>query len=172
MRVILFMVMTANGMIAGDDDAKDWSSKEDWDGFVAMAKKVGNIIIGRRTYDVARKTTGLLDVVKLRVVLTHHTDQQPVEPQTVFMNAPPAKILEYVLSKGYDTALIAGGSFINSLFMKAGLVDELYLTVEPVIIGRGIPLFADGDFQSRLKLLEVKTLANHQTIQLHYRVLK
>lgn len=172
MRVILDSVITANGMIARADNTKDWSSKEDWAEFITIAKKAETIIIGKRTYDVARRTTGLLDVVKLRVVLTHHTDQQPTEPETIFMNASPAAILQFIESKGYRTALVSGGRHINSLFIKAGLVDELYLTVEPLILGRGIPLFADGDFDSRLKLLEVKTLTNHQTVQLHYKVIK
>jgi len=48
----------------------------------------------------------------------------------------------------------------------------LYIDIEPLILGRGIPLFADGDFEARLKLLGLKTLTNHQTIQLHYKVIK
>lgn len=172
MHVILYIVITANGMIASTDDTKDWSSKEDWAGFVAMAQKIGAIIIGKRTYDVACRTTGLLPGITLRVVLTHKIHEKPKTAETVFMNASPQAILAFVASKGYQMVLVAGGSYINSLFMKAGLIDELYLAVEPHILGRGIPLFSVDDFESRLTLLEVKTLPNHQTVQLHYQIIK
>lgn len=172
MRVILYIVITANGMIAGVDDTKDWSSKEDWAGFVAMAQKTGAIIIGKRTYDVARRTTGLLPGIKLRIVLTHKIHEKPKSAETIFMNASPQAILQFVASKGYKTVLVAGGSSVNSLFIKTGLINEIYLTVEPHILGRGIPLFSNNDFQTHLKLLGVKTLTNRQTVQLHYQVIK
>lgn len=171
MKTILYMAMTVNGKIAGIDDDTSWTSKEDWAGFFAKAQEIGVIIIGRKTYEAIKKENTLIPGIKLRIVVTHDTPKD-TPPHTIFTDQNPHQILNIVTSHGFSTAMVAGGGQINSLFLKAGLIDELYIDIEPLVLGRGIPLFADGDFEARLKLLGVKTLSNHQTIQLHYKVLK
>lgn len=172
MKTILYMAITVNGKIAAHDDDTSWTSKEDWDGFRTMCNKTGNAVIGRRTYDMVKKEgTQLSDV--LTVVLTHDAALLAKKsPRTIFTDKPPKDILTMLERKGFKEALVAGGGILNSGFLKEGLIDEMYIDIEPLILGRGIPLFADGDFAPRLKLLGVKTLTNHQTIQLHYKVIK
>ncbi len=170
MKTILYMAVTVNGKIADANDNTSWTSKEDWDGFRAMCRKTGNAIIGRRTYDMVKKEgTQLGDI--LTVVLTHDPallSQQ--SPHTIFTDKPPIDILAMLEKKGFKEALVAGGGILNSAFLKESLIDEMYIDIEPLILGRGIPLFSDGDFEARLKLIGVKTLTNRQTIQLHYQV--
>ncbi len=55
--------------------------------------------------------------------------------------------------------------------MEKGLVDEIYLDIEPFVFGSGIKLFADGEWENKLKLLGTKLLSRN-TIQLHYKVIK
>lgn len=55
--------------------------------------------------------------------------------------------------------------------MKEDLIDEIYLDVEPLVFGKGIPIFREADFEYELELMEIKKL-NKNTIQLHYRVKK
>lgn len=166
------MAMTVNGKIAGIDNDTSWTSKEDWDGFRTMCRNVGNAIIGRRTYDMVKKEgTQIGDI--LTVVLTHDSALLRKQlPHTIFTDKHPREVLRLLKEKGYKEALVAGGGILNSAFLKEDLIDEMYVDIEPLILGHGIPLFADGDFETRLKLLGVKTLSNHQTIQLHYKVIK
>lgn len=172
MKTILYMAMTVNGKVAGAGDDTSWTSKEDWDGFHAMCKKTGNAVIGRRTYEVVKKEGTQLDDI-LTVVLTHDSTLLAKQsPHTIFTDKPPKDILTMLERKGFKEALIAGGGILNTVFLKESLIDEIYIDIEPLILGRGIPLFADGDFAPRLKLLEVKQLGNRQTVQLHYKVLK
>lgn len=172
MNVILYMAMTVNGKIAGSDDDTSWTSKEDWNGFRAMCKKVGNAIIGRRTYDMVKKEGTQLNGI-VTVVLTHETNLLSMSySRTIFTEKSPVDVLAMLAKKGFKEALVCGGGILNTAFLKEGLIDEMYIDIEPLILGRGIPLFADEDIAPRLKLLEVKTLSNNQTIQLHYQVLK
>lgn len=55
--------------------------------------------------------------------------------------------------------------------MKEGLIDEIFLDVEPVVFRKGIKLFADADFEAKLELLETRNFSNNE-VQLHYKVLK
>lgn len=72
---------------------------------------------------------------------------------------------------GVSEACLIGGQQTISQFIQKGLVDEIYLDVEPLIFGQGIPLFSPADFELKLELLEVKNLSA-QTVQLHYKVKK
>ena len=172
MKTILYMAMTVNGKIAGADDDTRWTSQEDWDGFRAMCRKVGNAIIGKRTYDmVTKEGTQLGDI--LTVVLTHDSALLlKKSPHTIFTDKPLKDVLTMLGEKGFKEALVAGGGILNAAFLKEWLIDEVYIDIEPLILGRGIPLFADADVSPRLKLLDVKSLSNRQTVQLHYKVIK
>ena len=55
--------------------------------------------------------------------------------------------------------------------MEDGLIDEIYLDIEPIIFGKGIKLFADNNFEVKLKLLGIRNLTE-DILQLHYKVLK
>jgi dihydrofolate reductase len=63
--------------------------------------------------------------------------------------------------------VIFGSPHLSQLFARMGLIDEYQLTVNPVILGQGIPLFKDIKDQTKLKLLESKTF-NSGVLGLHY----
>ncbi|PIP24236.1 MAG: deaminase, partial [Candidatus Nealsonbacteria bacterium CG23_combo_of_CG06-09_8_20_14_all_37_18] len=50
-------------------------------------------------------------------------------------------------------------------------IDEIFIDIEPIILGKGIPLFRDKDFKRNLKLVGQKKISESE-IQLHYKVLK
>ncbi len=54
--------------------------------------------------------------------------------------------------------------------LKEKLIDEMIVTIAPVLLGKGIPLFQNNDFQTALSLKEV----NHfnQFVELHYEVVR
>ena len=83
----------------------------------------------------------------------------------------PEKALNILKENSFPIAMVAGGGQNNSLFVEKGLVDEIYLDVEPLVFGKGIPLFSPADFEFKLELLGVKNLSK-ETIQLHYKVVK
>ena len=169
MKVILYMEMTVNGFVAKPDDNTDWISDEAWESYTAVMAEVDAIIIGKRTYDLMPQ-----DEFQKSAEYIVVTSSKPVDkkvPNVVFFNDTPAQIIEQLQKKGHENIAIAGGGKANVLFMNAGLIDEIYLDIEPVVFGSGIPLFAKDDFEYKLEFLDTKML-NKNTIQLHYRVLK
>ncbi len=170
MKTILYMASTLNGHITTVTGDTNWTSKEDWQGFLAMTKKVGNAIIGRHTYDViTREHTQFKSL--LTIVLTKNKTLIKTTPITIITNKSPRKVLNLIKQKGFKTALVCGGGILNSSFLKEDLIDEIYLDIEPLILGKGIPLIEPEDLTKRLRLLSVKKL-NQNTIQLHYQVIK
>lgn len=171
MKTILFMVMSLNGKIANPDGTYAWASQEDWESFQERYKKAGCIIIGRNTYDKLKDKSSFPTKGCVCVVMTHDTSLQSQHPNIIITHDSPRDVLGMLKDKGFREVLIGGGGKINSLFMKENLIDEVLIDIEPVVLGLGIPLFAESDFDAKLHLLSTKKL-NHHTLQLHYRVIK
>ena len=67
--------------------------------------------------------------------------------------------------------ILAGGSILNTSFLEQNLVDEIYLDVEPTVMGKGIPLFQNKDFEKKLEFISSKNISKNE-IQLHYKIIK
>lgn len=168
MKVILYMAMTANGIIARKNDDTSFVTDAEWSGFAGMIRKTGNLIIGRRTYDVMKKEKEfekfgdviVIVVGRSRVVLAAEKHKQAKSPQEALLMLQQA---------GCNEALVAGGGKLNGSFLKAHLIDEIFLDIEPLLLGKGIPLLGDIDTDVQLELIETAQLSKHE-IQLHYKV--
>lgn len=172
MKVIMFMAVTPNGYVARENDDTSWVTPEDWKRFKEVSLKIGSIIIGRRTYEAMLKEGQFPLPGRLNIVATHEkVENKWSEDKVIFTDKSPKEILEMLKAKGFKQACIAGGGINNANFMKEGLIDEILIDVEPTIFGKGIKLFADADFDFKLKLLKIKKLSGNE-VQLHYKVVK
>lgn len=68
---------------------------------------------------------------------------------------------------GKDIWIVGGGDLLHT-FLKEKLVDEFIITVAPTLIGKGIPLFQESDFEVDLTLVDIKYY--DKFAQLHYRL--
>ena len=83
----------------------------------------------------------------------------------------PADALKKAKEKGHTNVVVTGGGGINAAFMKQGLVNELVLNIEPFILGKGIRIFSEDEFECKLELISVKNITGGSGIvQLHYNV--
>lgn len=169
MKTILYMGITPNGYIAKEDGNSEWTSEEDLRGFFENSKKAGNIIMGKNTYHEVLKYGYFPFPEALNIVVSREDRDNRWGDNVIFTDAAPREILTMLGEKGFDTAFLAGGGILNALFMREKLINEIYLDVEPLIFGKGIPVIAPSEFECELDLLEVKKL-NRNTVQLHYRV--
>ena len=63
-----------------------------------------------------------------------------------------------------------GGGAVYRFMLQTGLLDEIFITVEPLIFGRGKEMFVGGTQTERLILVSVKRLNQTGTLLLHYRI--
>jgi dihydrofolate reductase len=169
MKIILLAAITLNGKIAQfTEQPATWTSKEDKQFFVQESKANRVIIMGHNTF----KTLGKPLPGRLNVVLTSQPEKfTQIAGQIEFVNLSPKTLLEQLSDRGFDKATLGGGTQVYSEFLAAGLVDELKLTVEPKIFGKGLNLFSEMDICYDLQLMEVKKLGPN-VIMLHYKILK
>lgn len=163
--VTMMMAITVDGKIAKDKTQfADWTSREDKKLFVEISKAHGVIMMGENTF----KTFPAPLKDRLNVVFSQ-TENQPPREGVKWVKGEPEKILNELEQMGYRSALLGGGSFLNSLFLEKKLISEIILTVEPKIFGSGLSLF-NRDLDANLKLLEIKNL-NENTVMLRYQVI-
>ncbi len=166
MKVILIMAMTVDGMIARHSSHfPDWTCSADKRMFKKISQQAGVVIMGRRTFD----TIGKPLPGRLNVVMTRHPEQFDTMENLVFSNESPEKLLAGLAARGYQEVALTGGAYINTLFIRAGCIDEFILTLSPKMFGQGISLFSET-IDLDLKLLDVHRL-EEQTLVLRYKVI-
>ena len=166
MKVIVYLAMSVNGMISNKRNVPDWLSKEFEAGFASICQRTEAVVMGKTTYNfLAPDYLPLKDHGTL-LVLTHDTSTRASQPNVVFSDKKPSELIALLETRGHTECVIIGGTATVDTFMKAGLVNELILVVEPVVFGKGLPLLNE-DLERRVALLDVKKL-NENTVQLHY----
>lgn len=105
------------------------------------------------------------------IVLTSDTKQPPPNPTVLFTDQRASEIVSLLEQKGHIEAVIIGGTMTISEFMNVGLVDDVFLVMEPVFFGNGLPLFKNNEFELKLRL-EGIAKTNESTLQIHYSVLR
>lgn len=167
MKVILLMAQTLDGKIGRNSGHfPDWTGKEDKRLFVRITKAAGVLIMGSKTYD----TIGGPLPGRKNVVLTRDESRRSDSPELVFTGKPPRVVLADLQAEGYTTVVLAGGTVVNTLFAREGLIDEIMLTICPLFFGSGIALFS-GEVPLKLRLLSNEVLGS-DAILAHYEVVR
>lgn len=188
MKTFIIASISADGFITPSSSnlagpSTSWTSREDTDFFKQKTLDAGVIIMGRKTYDtIPEKFRPLKN--RLNIIYTTHpnkvTNSLPLDnheiqntkykihPLTTGMD--PNEIIAFLAENNFESVAITGGTSIYTQFLQAGVVDEIFLTIEPVLFGTGTPLF-DKSIEIKLHLLETIDLSG-QTKVLHYQVSK
>src|SRR3989344_2550515 len=124
MTTFLIAAVTADGFIARHSQhLADWTSKEDKQFFTRKTKEAGVVIMGLNTFRTIGKPLGG----------RHNIVYAPVGEKLEGVESTkenPKVLLARLGKEGYREAAICGGATIYTMFMEAGVVDALYLTME------------------------------------------
>ncbi|OHA64956.1 MAG: hypothetical protein A2672_02245 [Candidatus Wildermuthbacteria bacterium RIFCSPHIGHO2_01_FULL_49_22b] len=163
MTTFIIAALSADGFIAKNSaHLADWTSREDKRFFVELTKKAGVVIMGQNTYE----TIGRPLPDRLNIVYSRDKQYKGVE----VTQKDPKELLSDLEQRGYKEVAICGGATIYTMFMEQGLVDKLYLSVEPAVFGKGMTLF-NKELDGKLELASIKKLGE-QTVLLEYNVLR
>jgi dihydrofolate reductase len=171
MNISVYLALSVNGMISNKKNVPDWLSDEFGSGFMSICERSKAVIMGKTTYNILAPDNLPLTEGGTLVVLTTDTTAQPDRPGIIFTDKSANEIVTMLESLGHNEAVIIGGALTLDEFLKAGLVDEFYLVVEPVLFGGGLPLLKNIGDDYKLILSDMQKL-NDNTVQLHYHLKK
>lgn len=163
--------MSADGVIAksANQNAFEWTSPEDKRHFLDLSKKIGAVLMGGSTFRASGRTNY---PGRKGFVLTNHPQNYQIGENMFFVNGTAQEVIKQIAAQGIKQVALIGGAKTNQLFLQSGLVDEIYLTIEPLIFGQGLHLSDLQDLQIKLELQQYSKLNQTGTVLLHYLVKK
>jgi dihydrofolate reductase len=136
--------------------------------------RVGAAITGRRTYDVSEAWggSGPMPGIPLFVV-THHVPESvpPGDPPYTFVTEGIERAVAQARTAAAGKDVFLQGATIVQQCLRAGLMDELVISLVPVVLGRGVRLL-DGLEPGSVGLDLVRVVDAPGVTHLHYRVVK
>jgi dihydrofolate reductase len=173
-KIKLYIASSLDNFIANENGSIDWLFGDADYGYSEFYDSVDAILIGRKTYEQSLTFEEYPYKGKKVYVFTHNAEEQK-NKKTSDVEYVDKDICEFVrhlvqqpASNG-DIWLLGGGEIV-SLFLNVSLVDEIILSVHPIILGKGIPLF--NKIKKPIKLRLIKSIPFESgLVQLHYGIL-
>jgi len=169
-RIRVFIASSLDGFIAGPDDELDWLSAPAGteDTFTPFMAETGALLMGRRTYDVVEGFDGAWPYGDTPVLVATRRPLSPAQPSVRAVTGTIEELVEQARAAAGDKDVyLDGGALIRSA-LDADLVDELTVTVIPMILGAGIPLFAGAARRHPLALVSQRAIGGG-LVELIYR---
>lgn len=172
--IVLYIATSLDGFIATPEGGIDWLSQietpeEDY-GYSAFYAQVDALVMGRRTYDQVL-TFGDWPYPGKPAYIVTHRPFTPDLPEVRVTTQSPIALVHTLQQQGYRRVWLVGGAALASAFRAGGLISEYRLSVIPVLLGAGIPLFAGPGPAASVGLQTAQTFASG-VVQLTYRLPK
>ncbi len=148
-KVKLFIASSLDGNIARDNGGIDWLFHDLDYGYTDFFAGVDTVIAGRKTYDHAKE----FEVAPFKGKKIYVFTRKQIKPtkDVEFINSPVEFVKKLKTGRGKDIWLVGGSQIVTEL-LNAGLIDEMIISIHPIIIGTGIPLFKKIEKQVHLKV--------------------
>ncbi len=169
-KVILYIAMSLDGYIAQPNDDLSFLSMveeegEDY-GYAKFMATIDSVIIGRRTYDkVLAMGYGFPHRNKDTYILTR--TPRPALGSVKFYTGDLKDLVVRLKEASGKHIFVDGGAQVVHQLLQDDLVDELYISIIPILLGDGIPLFSKGRPEVTLHLVDA-TPFDKGLVQLHY----
>ena len=174
MRKVLFGgANSLDNYIAGPGESIDWLRWSDDAARIAAEsfKGVDTMLMGRKTFEFGQKMGGGPKLTGVRsYVFSRTLERLPEGSDAELVREDVADFVRRLKGDPGGGILVMGGGELGGALIEAGLVDEIGLSVHPVLVGGGTPLFHPLSRRIELELIEARPIAR-QCVLLRYRVL-
>lgn len=169
-KVKVYIAISLDGYIAHSDGNIDWleivaRAEEDY-GYAAFIETIDTVIMGRKTYEKVLTFGGDFPHAGRDCYVLSRTER-PSEGQIRFYSGSPDDLLDQIRSRPGKDIFIDGGSEAIDMFREKGLIDSYTVSIIPILLGEGIPLFKESNQELPLKLVEATTF-DSGLVQLTY----
>lgn len=162
MRTCVYVGVSLDGFIARKDGNIDWllefDSPDVGDEFKKFMSRIDAVVMGRNTFELVLTFPDWV-YDKHVFVLSSSMKVLPekAKGKASLLSLRPQEAINYLSRKGLSSLYVDGGKVIQS-FLREDLVDEITVTLLPILIGHGIPLFGPIEKDLRFQHQETKIL--------------
>jgi dihydrofolate reductase len=165
--VTLHLVSSLDGFIAKKDNSVSWlDSGSVYEAGVSISKEEAAIfvkaidcyVLGSRTYEHALELGWPYGDTP--VVVATSRKWPPARKTVEFYTGDLKTLVDVNLAPRYQNIWLVGGAMLCQRFLELGLVDEIKLTIAPVLLGEGLRLFGGSPTEARWNLKDVVAYKN------------
>lgn len=173
-KLILGLAITLDGYIEGPNGEYDWCFTDQDYGLNDFFKRIDAMFIGRKSYEIAQQYAennngeSIPGMPPLKEYV-FSTTLKTVKDGSVLISEDSMAAARGIKSQPGKDIWLYGGASLTEAMMNEGLVDELWLSVHPILLGSGKLLFHQQDQRVKLTLLESKTYETG-LVSLRYRI--
>jgi len=168
MKITIVAAISEDGFLTKGTNPNpgDWTSAEDKGFYKSLLEKHNLYLMGSKTFSFAKNT---LPSHAQKIVMSHNVSEQPNIPGVYYSD----KSFEDVIAKfsdNYSQSLVIGGASIYHQMLEQNLVDEAYITIEPVINHTGVLFYNSKNYFENFgfELESKKTLNAKGTVLKHF----
>lgn len=158
----VFIATSLDGYIADKSGEIDWlhsiPNPDNIDmGYEKFISQIDALVMGRTTFETVCGFDMDWPYKKPVFVLSNSLKNAPkeYEGKAEIINGELKNVLDQIHNKGYDKLYIDGGTTIQS-FLKEDLIDEMTITIIPILLGGGTTLFNELPNMLEFECIESK----------------
>lgn len=173
-KIILGLAVTLDGYIEGPNGEYDWCFTDQDYGLSEFFSRIDTIFIGRKSYEIAQQYAQsnngetIPGMPPMTEYVFSNTLKSVKEGAILISGDSMAEARKIKEQPGKDIWLF-GGAALTDAMMKEGLVDEIWMSVHPILLGSGKPLFRQQENRTQLTLIESKAYETG-LVSLRYRI--
>lgn len=156
-KVILGLAMSLDGYIEGPNGEYDWCFTDQDYGMSAFMERIDAILMGRKSFELVSGMGGENPWKGMTTYVYSNSLNSVSAPDTLLVSGNMATETRRIKALPGKDIWLFGGAQLTSLFIREKLVDELWLSVHPILLGSGKPLFQGLPARVQLSLLESKS---------------
>lgn len=175
-KVKLFIAASIDGYIARPDGSLDWLDRvpnpDQLDfGYYAFYDSVDTLLIGRKTYEEVLGFGVDWPYPDSKTYIISNRDVEIKTENTFQLNEPLKQQIEKLRAEDGKDIWVVGGGVLISGVLDLELIDEMLITIAPVILGEGIPLFPNKPKETQFELTKAESFPTG-FVNLTYKTLK
>lgn len=166
-QVRLFIAMSLDGYIARPDGSIDWLLCDQDYGYTGFYQEIDTVLMGRHTWEQLKTFGDYPYAGKRGVVFSRNLSGETSDKVEFVTEAIDVWLTEARREEGGDFWLVGGAHLVDGC-LRHDLIDEIVLSIHPVLLGCGVPLFRPQQSELALELVDSQTYATG-LVQLTYR---
>ena len=177
-KVILDLAVTLDGFIEGPNGEIDWCIMDPDMNFVDFLSDIDTILYGRKSYDLwgqynpeteaSNTEKDIWELVHSKKKYVFSKTLTKIEGKAILINQNILEEVNKIKKEPGKSIWLYGGASLITTFINLGLVDEYRLSIHPVVLGAGKPLFVDIKQRLGLKLININRFTSG-VVQLCYK---
>ncbi|MDI3289544.1 dihydrofolate reductase family protein [Polyangium sp. 15x6] len=161
-KLVYHVATTVDGFIAREDHSFDFfvMNGDHAADYLAALAGYGVVLMGRRTYELGLKVGVTDPYPTMETYVFSRTLKESPNPRVKVIAEDAVGVIRKLKAEEGKPIYLCGGGELAALLLTEGLVDEVLLKLNPVLLGAGIPLVSRLPTHVNLTLLSTKVYRN------------